>query len=288
MLRQANRSLVAVMTALIIIVFASIGYAKTNKDKRSSKKNSSKPTIAVLYFDYAGNDPDMAVLKKGLANMLITDLVSIEGLEVVERARLQELLGELKLNKGKTIDRRKAVKLGKMAGALYIVVGNYLTYGNKLLIEARLLNTATSIYVGKFKARVLGSPDDFFDLQQQLSLQLQEKLVETLPTLARFAPGKKVAHRRPPRPSSAAANDRPSPPLDKRVHPPAAEEENSNAATGLGSGSIRLPYKLALLYAKALDCKDRGDLKEARSNLQKLIKQAPGFTLARSDLEKLK
>ena len=129
---KSHRYLLGLGVALWISAMATPGVAGSND--KPKKKAKSDPTVAVLYFDYSGNDPDMAVLKKGLANMLITDLIEVEGLKVVERARLQELLGELKLNKSKTIDRRKAVQIGKMAGALYIIVGHYLTFKNELLI----------------------------------------------------------------------------------------------------------------------------------------------------------
>ncbi|HEY0097105.1 MAG TPA: hypothetical protein VGB96_22445, partial [Archangium sp.] len=35
---------------------------------------AEKPTVAVLYFDYAGKTEEMTPLRKGLAQMLITDL----------------------------------------------------------------------------------------------------------------------------------------------------------------------------------------------------------------------
>ena len=51
--------------------------------------------------------------------------------------------------------------------------------------------------------------------------------------------------------------------------------------------SRRLPYKLALLYAKALDAKDQGDTEQAKKLLKTLLKKAPGFRLAHSDLARL-
>ncbi len=39
----------------------------------------------------------MAVLRKGLAQMLITDLSSLPAIRLIERDRFQALLGELKL-----------------------------------------------------------------------------------------------------------------------------------------------------------------------------------------------
>ncbi len=48
---------------------------------------ADKPTVAVLYFDYDGKDDSMALLKKGLAQMLISDLSGQESIHLVERER---------------------------------------------------------------------------------------------------------------------------------------------------------------------------------------------------------
>ena len=53
------------------------------------RTNRRRTAYCGSHFDYSGNDPDMAILEKGLANMLITDLVEIDGLQVVERARFK-------------------------------------------------------------------------------------------------------------------------------------------------------------------------------------------------------
>src|ERR1700759_3401630 len=85
----------------------------------------TRPTGAVLYFDYSGKDADMAVLKKGLAQMLISDLSALDGVRLVERDRLEEILAELKLAQSGKIDPATAAKVGKLLGARYMVLGGY-------------------------------------------------------------------------------------------------------------------------------------------------------------------
>src|SRR5215475_12839350 len=83
------------------------------------------PTVAVLYFDYEGKDADLALLRKGLAQMLISDLLGTPAIRVVERDRLQEVIAELKLQATNKIDQNTAVKAGKLLGARYLVLGGY-------------------------------------------------------------------------------------------------------------------------------------------------------------------
>src|SRR5437762_13627480 len=102
-----------------------------------------RPTVAVLYFDYSGKDPEMAVLKKGLAQMLISDLSSLEGIRLVERDRLEEILAELKLGQTAKIDPQSAAKVGKLLGARYMVLGGYFDLMETLRADARVAEVET-------------------------------------------------------------------------------------------------------------------------------------------------
>ena len=71
----------------------------------------------MLYFDYSGKDQDLGVLRKGLAQMLISDLAGLESVRLVERDRLEEILAELKLAQSGKLDPQAAAKVGKLLGA---------------------------------------------------------------------------------------------------------------------------------------------------------------------------
>src|SRR4051812_48202211 len=68
--------------------------------------------VTVLYFDNNSDRRELDVLRKGLADMLVTDLAAVEGLQVVEREKLQKLLDEMKLQRGKFFDPKTAQVLG--------------------------------------------------------------------------------------------------------------------------------------------------------------------------------
>src|SRR4051812_49731662 len=78
--------------------------------------NEKPKRVAILYFDNSG-DAALEKLKKGLADMLITDLSAIKTLSLVERSRLEEILKEQKLNHSKSFDASTASKIGKLLGA---------------------------------------------------------------------------------------------------------------------------------------------------------------------------
>src|SRR5215475_8911258 len=94
-------------------------------------------TVAVAYFDNTSKDPELEPLRKGLADMLITDLAHLKSIKVVERDRLNEVLKEIKLSKSAFIDPATAQKLGKGLAAEYLMTGGYLVAAGKMRIDAR-------------------------------------------------------------------------------------------------------------------------------------------------------
>ncbi len=131
-----------------------------------SAAEPQKPTIAVLYFDNRTSKPDFDLLRKGVADMMVTDLVAWDGVRVVDRMRLEEVLTELKLQHTKAFDQATASKLGKLLAADYLLAGSLNSSGGKLVVDAQLRKVGNNQVVTS--ARVMGNPDDIFDLEQEL------------------------------------------------------------------------------------------------------------------------
>ena len=145
------------------------------------------PVVAVVYFDYDGKDGELTMLKKGLASMLISDLAGLEAIRVVERERLEAVLGELKLQASAKIDKESAVKAGKLLGAKYLVLGGYFDVMKTLRIDARVVEVETGKVVASFGAN--GKPEDFLALEQKLAGDLTGHFTKVAPKVE--APGPK-------------------------------------------------------------------------------------------------
>jgi TolB-like protein len=152
-------------------------------------------TVAVLYFDYDGKDADLGMLRKGLAQMLISDLVATPSIRVIERARLQEVIDELKLQATTKIDQATAVKAGKLLGARYLVVGGYFDVMKAFRVDARVVDVETGKVM--FSVGATGKPDDFLTLEQKLAADLGKYFATSLPAV------KPQATRTPTKPPAA-------------------------------------------------------------------------------------
>jgi tetratricopeptide (TPR) repeat protein len=70
------------------------------------------------------NTPDAAVLAKGFAAMVISDLSKVPGLKVLEREKVQKISDELRLNASGLVGPESAVRIGRLMRAERVVVGN--------------------------------------------------------------------------------------------------------------------------------------------------------------------
>lgn len=97
-----------------------------------------RPRIAVMDFDYAtvqtatsalfGTNVDVG---KGIADLLVTDLVKDGSYRLIERKQLDKLLAEQNFSNSNRADPTSAAKIGKVLGVDAILVGSITEFGNE-------------------------------------------------------------------------------------------------------------------------------------------------------------
>ena len=132
----------------------------------AAPRPARRPVVAVLYFDNLTGDRDFDVFQKGLADMMVTDLVASDAVEVVEREKLQAVLDELRLQRSKYFDPATAVRLGRLVGASHAVTGAVQEVKDRLRLSVRVIDLTTDrVPVAQ---EVFGPKDKLFELQQRL------------------------------------------------------------------------------------------------------------------------
>lgn len=144
------------------------------KDLNARTKDVNAKRVAIIYFENSSDDPSLNKLKKGLADMMITDLSNINMLNIVERDRLEAILKEQKLSRSSQVDPATAAKVGKLLGAQVILTGGYFEMMGSLRIDARFIDVET----GKILKSdgVDGAASSFFKIQKQLSWKIIKNL----------------------------------------------------------------------------------------------------------------
>lgn len=136
------------------------------------------PVVSVLYFETATKDPELEPMSKGLADLLLTDLVAWNGVRVVERSRLEDVLKELDFQQTKYVDKKSAAKLGQVLGATHLVYGTIVSAGDRLEVTARLVNARDGEVVAAVKEG--DEKDKIFDVEQRLAADLMQKIDDGL------------------------------------------------------------------------------------------------------------
>jgi TolB-like protein len=231
---------------------------------RRAAASGVRPTVAVLYFDYQGKNPELEPLRKGLAQILTTDIGELETIRVVERARLEEVLAELELGRSAKVDRASAARIGKLLGAQALVLGSFFDVAGVLRVDARVVEVESGRVVRSVGAQA--KADDALACEETLA----EKLRSALQAYA-------VESSSAPRAAKAGAS--PSP---------------RKGASGEGGGAStaqepRAKVKVSALaaYGRALDALDRNDRADAKSELEAAVRVSPTFSIAARALAKL-
>ena len=123
-------------------------------------------TVAVAYFDNDSTDRSLDPLRKGLADLLIVDLVNAKSVVVVEREKLQAVVEELELGRSRLADKATALKVGKLLAAHFILTGAYQVAGGTMRVDARLIEVATGAVAAT--TRVEAKTEEFYALEKDL------------------------------------------------------------------------------------------------------------------------
>lgn len=116
-----------------------------------------KKKIAVLAFQEL--DGRATMLGTYVAEDLGTRLFDLGSFEIVERAMLDRLLGEIKLGQSGVIDPETAKQVGKVAGVDAVVTGTLAEFQSHVAVNARLIDVETGRVLAAARADIIKDDD---------------------------------------------------------------------------------------------------------------------------------
>lgn len=134
------------------------------KSLQTTKPESN--TVAVCYYQDHTADNRLKGFQKGLAAMVITDMAKIRSIKVVERARLQALLQEMKLGQTGIVDAKTAPRVGRLLGVETLVVGGL---ASGIDVTTTLASTSREKIVGTTNATI--PQKAFFEIPKGIVLE---------------------------------------------------------------------------------------------------------------------
>ncbi len=135
-----------------------------------------KTIISVVKFeDRSIGTKDYAPWRMGIPDMIMESLGVVPSFKVISREYLiTRVLKEQEFQLLGATDPASAVKLGNLLNARYMVVGSFSVFKNTLHINAKVLSVETGEL--KYQASTRGSLDGFYELQNEIALDLTKGL----------------------------------------------------------------------------------------------------------------
>lgn len=142
-----------------------------------------KPPVAVMQIDVAAIGKDPGQMSSVLLDMITTELAKKPTIKVIDRAQIEDLLTKQKLSlTGRGTDE-SAIRVGKLAGAAYIVTGGAVFAGGVVRLDLRMTEVETGSIVHTFKQSVKES--ELISMMDQLGDAFTKEL--KVPALAKAA-----------------------------------------------------------------------------------------------------
>lgn len=157
----------------------------------------TRPGIAVFPFSNGGSygqgKEDFDALERGIAGMMISELSQNPAARVVERQEIQRLIDEQNLTAQNRVDPQTAAKIGKLVGARYVVLGNFIDFYGDFRVDVRLVNTETSEIIKTESERM--QRDHMFDIIRNIAARLMKDA--NLPALQRASGDQRLGRQVP-------------------------------------------------------------------------------------------
>jgi TolB-like protein len=183
------------LSMLIFLLLTPTAFARQGKDERIR--------IAVIDFSVHGAAPHLG----GVAGeYLRTRFSGISGINIVERAQMEALAREQKLQISGLVDEATAVAAGKLLGANYIVAGAVNAVGQVLVLTSRIIDVEKSTATSGFIRESRTGEDGLYSAMQALATDM----------IAAIAPSSAP----PPLPTPIPPPVRPTPtpvPVDEQI-----------------------------------------------------------------------
>lgn len=110
-------------------------------------------TVAVMDFNafMMGEAGASVNLGKAISSMLVTEFSGREGIRIVERRQLMDLIQEQDLFLSGRVDDAVAIEVGKLLGVQYVLLGQAMSIVDNLRIDIRAVDVETSEVIAVMK-----------------------------------------------------------------------------------------------------------------------------------------
>lgn len=155
---------------LITLGFALFASCGSNQAPVPSVPAKGRPGVVVFSFEVKSASLP-ASLGDDVAQSLTEALLKGKQMRPVERQELVKILQEQEFSQSGLVAESDALRIGKIAGAKFILLGSVSAVGDQVRINARMLDVETSEIT--LADSVYGPMKNIFTLEEQLARKIE-------------------------------------------------------------------------------------------------------------------
>ena len=135
----------------------------------------SEPSVAVLYFDNLSGDAELEWLRKGLTDMLVTDLSQSPDLRVLSTDRLYQILSDMKKLDERSTSFETVRAVAEEADADTVILGSYAKLGDTIRISYKIQDAGTGEIL-EARSADAKAQEELFARIDELSREIRQSL----------------------------------------------------------------------------------------------------------------
>ncbi|MBN1761331.1 MAG: hypothetical protein JW863_23610 [Chitinispirillaceae bacterium] len=140
--------------------------------------------VSLLTFRNSDSTSNDRYLDKSITEMVTVDLVGVQGITIIERADMEQILREQALALSGAIDETEVPEIGKLIGAKYLVFGTYTKDRRRITINYKITEVETGVI--REAGTITGKIRRFMELKNKLAGSIYRSLRSVMAGLGPF------------------------------------------------------------------------------------------------------
>jgi curli biogenesis system outer membrane secretion channel CsgG len=128
--------------------------------------------VAIFDFEVRSSTPGYEALAVDVSAALTEAFLAGGVVRPLERAALEKVLGELELSMSGLVDPGTAARVGKLAGARFVMLGTAAVVGAQTRLSCRIVDVETAEIV--YARSVFGNSSDIFKIELELAALVEK------------------------------------------------------------------------------------------------------------------
>jgi len=155
------------MTAAALVALVAASCVSDGPEPDDGEYGDEIVKIGIFDFEVKASVPGYEPLAADVPAALTEAFLRGGVVQPVERSALERVVAELELSLGGLVDPGTAARVGKMAGARYVLLGQVSIIGDQVRLSCRVVDveTAQIVYAGS----AYGDVEYIFEIEEELA-----------------------------------------------------------------------------------------------------------------------